>query len=63
MMPIGIKVTTVVARVRVVLIESLSLPKVDPRVVFPQPVPILHLCLPGLVHQLEVTADFSNFNF
>lgn len=52
MMSTGIKVTTVEARVSVVLIESLSLPKVDPRVVFPQPVPVLHPCLPGHVHQL-----------
>lgn len=51
-MSIGIKVTTVEARVSVVLVESLSLPKVDLRVVFLQPVPILHLCLPGHVHQL-----------
>lgn len=52
MMPVGIKVTTVKARVSVVLIESLFLPKVDPRVVLSQPVPILHPCLPGHVHQL-----------
>lgn len=52
MVSIGIEVPAVKARVRVVLIESLSLTQVDPRVVFPQPIAILHLCLPGQVHQL-----------
>lgn len=61
MVSVGVKVTTVEARVCVVLIQSLSLSKVDPRVVFPQPVAILHLCLPGHVYQLKVTSTTLRF--
>ena len=53
MVSVGVEVTTVEARVRVVLIQSLSLSQVDPRVVPPQPVAILHLGLPGQVNQLK----------
>lgn len=52
MVSVGVQVTTVETRMCEVLIQSLSLPKVDPRVVSPQPVAILHLCLPGHVYQL-----------
>lgn len=58
MVSIRVQVTTVEARVSVVLIESLSLPEVDPWVVLPQPVAVLHPTLPGHVHQLGVTATF-----
>lgn len=52
MVSVGVEMTTVKARVCVVLVQSLSLPLVDPRVVLVQPVAILHLCLPGYVYKL-----------
>lgn len=58
MVPVRVQVTSVESRVSVVLVESLPLPQVDPRVVLPQPVAILHPCLPGRVHQLWVRATF-----
>jgi hypothetical protein len=52
MVSIGVEMAAVEARVGVVLIECLSLAQVNPRVIFPQPVPILHLCPPRKVHEL-----------
>lgn len=52
MVSVGVEVTTVEARVCEVLIQSLSDSLVDPGVVSPQPVSILHLRLPGLIYQL-----------
>lgn len=53
MVSVGVEVTTVEARVHVVLIQSLFLSKVDPRVVCPEPLVIRHLCLPGQIYQLH----------
>ena len=52
MVSVGVEVTTVEARVCVVLIQSLFLPQVDSRVVSPKPVAVLHLRLPGHVYKL-----------
>lgn len=62
MVSIGVEVTTVEARVCVVLIQSLSLSLVDPRVVLTQPVAILHLSLPGHVYKLQDTSKTLAFN-
>lgn len=43
MVSIGVEMAAVEARVGVILIECLSLAQVNPRVIFPQPVPVLHL--------------------
>ena len=52
MVSVRVEVSPVVARVRVVLVQGLSLPLVHPWVVLSKPVAVLHLCLPGQVHQL-----------
>lgn len=59
MVPVGVEVATVEAGVSVVLVQSLTLPLVDVRVVSPQPVAVLHLRLPGHVDQLRVTRTKS----
>lgn len=61
MVSIGVEVTTVKARVCVVLIQGLSLSQVDPGIVLPQPVAILHLRLPAGLHQLEGTLKIIIF--
>lgn len=57
MVSIGVEMAAVEARVGVILIECLSLAQVNPRVIFPQPVPVLHLCTPRKVHELGGTVN------
>lgn len=59
MVSIRVQVTTIKAWMCVILIQGLSLPEVDPWIVFPQPVAVLHRCLPGSVYQLEVTSTWN----